>query len=707
MEQSLKIVLGLTLVLAVFLVVAAFTFNNNTIVSEDVSLEKFNSYDDLKNFLKENTKENSGGFGLIGGAEMARVDNSLPSAQSGALTADSAKSADSFSQTNIQVEGVDEPDFVKNDGKYIYQIVQGNKLVIVDAFPATEMNIVSEIEFDNSVVGLFLNGNKLVVLEVVYGYSYGYGYGGPEISFGADAVVRTAESERLIAPQSEPVEPEVRVYVYDLADIANPDLEDTFVSKGNYNNARMINGFVYVVSSYYANADNPVLPVFSSDAVVRETVVSDIYYPIIGDTSFLFTSVLAVDIDELEFSGDVFLTGNSGVSYVSRDAIYLTNQKYFDYNNFQEEMTREVFLPLLPSDLRADAEEILSRDGDYYMKTQDLEQVYAKYFNDMSEDEKRAFQEKLQESMDDFVSSWSKKYQRTAVHKIALDGLDISYDGSGEVPGYLLNQFSMDENDGYLRVATTTGELWFAGTGRTTSGNNLYILDSDLEIVGSVEDLAPGERIYSARFVGDKAYMVTFRQVDPLYVIDLSNPEKPSVLGYLKVTGFSNYLHPYDENHLIGIGHEASLEGRQQGLKISLFDVTDFENPIETDKYVFEGTWSYSDAEYDHKAVLFDREKNLLVIPVNTNDYNYNDYWQGVYVFDIDAESIGLRGRIDHQQSFASQNEKEYYDYQSYVRRSLYLDNVLYTVSEHKIKANDLQSMNEIKTIDIVPIIYN
>ncbi len=741
MDRDLRTVAWLGLVLVGFVGVLIVFSNDNIIVSEDVSLEKFNSYEDLKSFLKDNTQQNSGGFGLFGGAEVARsADASLPSTLQAGASSDSGGSAGTFSQTNIQVAGVDEPDVVKNDGKYIYQIVQGNKVVIVDAFPASEMKIVSELEFDNYVAGLFVRDNKLVVIEVVYGYSYGYG--GPEL-FAADAVVaERVASSSIIANPGSATQPEVRVHVYDLDDITSPDLEDTFVSKGNYNNARMIDGFVYVVSSYYANAENPVLPVFASDAVVREISVSDIYYPIIGDTSFLFTSVLAVDVDELEFSGDVFLTGNSGVSYVSKNAIYLTSQKYFDYNNFQKEMVQEVFLPMLPSDLRADAEEIISRDGEYYTKTQDLEQVYARYFNDMNEDEKQEFQEKLQESMNDFASSWSKKYQTTAVHKIELDGLDISYSGSGEVPGYLLNQFSLDENDGYLRVATTTnnngwgfGSTMLASTSvgalesrsalidspsisvvaapvqeqrtRQPTGplNHLYILNDDLEIVGSVEDLAPGERIYSARFVGDKAYMVTFRQVDPLYVIDVSDPEEPEVLGYLKVTGFSNYLQPYDENHLIGIGHEATLEGRQQGLKISLFDVSDFENPVEVDKYVFEGGWSSSEAEYEHKAVLFDKEKNLLVIPVSVNNYDYRDYWQGAYVFDIDTEGIGLRGKISHNEKKGDSGE--YYNYEAYVKRSLFLDDVLYTVSEQKIKANDLMSLNEIKTLDIVPIIYN
>ncbi len=696
MDRNLKIVLSLGLVLVGFVaVLVAFSQNQQT-YSQSANLEKFQSYEDLKKFLEENTVQNQGNV-LFGGAEVARsTDVASPSAQTGgALTSESSKSASDYSGTNIQVKGVDEPDFVKNDGKYIYQVVQGRKVVITDAFPASEMRIVSEIDFDNSVQGLFLLDDKLIVLESIYGYYYGYG--GPEVA--SDAVVRTTSVESKIIAPSEPVEPKLLVHVYDLADIENPKLEDTFTSKGNYYSARMIDGIVYVVSSYYANSQNPVIPFFSSDSDTKQIAASEIYYPIISDSSFSFTSVLSIDVEELDFSGNVFLTGSSGVSYVSKNAIYLTSQKYVDYQDFQEEMTKEVLLPLLPSEFRTDAREIIEGDGEIYSKSREIEQVYAKFFNGLSFEEKEDFQNKLQEEIKLFASSWSKKYQKTSIHKLSLDGLNVEYSISGEVPGYLLNQFSLDENDGKLRVATTSGDLWF-GSGASSSGNNLYILDEDLEIIGKVEDLAEGERIYSARFVGDKAYMVTFRQVDPLYVIDLSDEENPKVLGYLKVTGFSSYLQPYDENHLIGIGREATLEGRQQGLKISLFDVSDFENPKEVSKYVFEGSWSYSEAEHDHKAVLFDKEKNLLVIPVNINNYDSNSYWQGVYAFDITEDNIALKGTIAHQNKLNGQRE-DYYDYNAYVRRSLYLDDVLYTVSDRKIKANSINDLNEIKELKL------
>jgi len=281
------------------------------------------------------------------------------------------------------------------------------------------------------------------------------------------------------------------------------------------------------------------------------------------------------------------------------------------------------------------------------------------------------------------------------------------------VPGRILNQFSMDEFDGNFRIATTTG-----GWDRDENENNLYVLDGDLEIIGKLEGLAEGEQIYSARFMGERAYMVTFRQTDPLFAIDLSDSENPKVIGELKVTGYSGYLHPYDENHLLGIGMEATNEGRTEGVKVSLFDVSDMENPREIGKYEVDEKWSNSEATYEHKAVLFDKERNLLVIPVSYSkevdvagqSWSRYENWQGAYVFNVDLAGIELKGKIVHEQD--EEGDEYWYGGGDYVRRSLFMDDVLYTISQSKIKANDLDDLDEIKEIALPyenyggPILY-
>ena len=300
---------------------------------------------------------------------------------------------------------------------------------------------------------------------------------------------------------------------------------------------------------------------------------------------------------------------------------------------------------------------------------------------------------------------------KTSIHRIHIEGDEIEYVASGEVPGMVLNQFSMDEYDGYFRVATTTRER--------TSRNNVYILSMALNITGSLEGLAPGETIYSARFMGERGYVVTFKQVDPLFVIDLSDPRHPKELGYLKVTGYSDYLHPYDEHHLIGIGKETTEEGEfawYQGVKISLFDVSDVNKPEEIDKEIIGHRGTESPVLWDHKAFLFDRSRNLMVIPVSVAEIDKTEYpegvpswawgrtvWQGAYVFNVTAEAgLTLKGRITHLEGLTDPEEDYYYDWYPFsVKRSLYIGDVLYTISDARIKMNSLENLDYINEVEL------
>ncbi len=308
----------------------------------------------------------------------------------------------------------------------------------------------------------------------------------------------------------------------------------------------------------------------------------------------------------------------------------------------------------------------------------------------------------------------------TLIYRIHIDENEIGIRASGDVPGYVLNQFSMDEHEGYFRIATTTGHI-ARSLEEASSRNHVYVLDMNLDIVGKLEDLAPGEKIYSARFMGERCYLVTFRKVDPLFVIDLEDPRNPIVLGQLKITGYSDYLHPYDENHIIGIGKEteAAEEGDfawYQGVKISLFDVSDVENPKEIDKYEIGDRGTDSPILRDHKALLFDKSKNLFVIPVLVAEideekypsgvppYIHGDYvWQGAYVFDISLEGLVLKGRITHLEDDTDLMKSGYYFSSPYsVKRSLYIDNVLYTISDKKIKMNSLENLEEINEVEFL-----
>ena len=234
-------------------------------------------------------------------------------------------------------------------------------------------------------------------------------------------------------------------------------------------------------------------------------------------------------------------------------------------------------------------------------------------------------------------------------------------------------------------------------TWQSNSQNNIYTLDMSMNVLDKLEGLAQGEQIYSTRFMGDRLYMVTFRQVDPFFVIDLSNPNKIKELGQLKIPGFSRYLHPYDGNTIIGIGQDASDAGRQTGLKISLFDVSDVAHPKETAKFVASGDYSSSTAEYEHKAFLFSREKELLVIPAYSYTYNnmggnYQSY-NGAMVFKITRSEITLRGIVDHS------NKQQQWSAQ--VERSLWINDSLYTKSPYLLRINALSDLSSIKNITL------
>ena len=279
--------------------------------------------------------------------------------------------------------------------------------------------------------------------------------------------------------------------------------------------------------------------------------------------------------------------------------------------------------------------------------------------------------------------------EETIICRAKLDNEKVVFEAQGSVSGYVLNQFSMDEYNGFFRIATTRG--W-----GSDAVNYLHVLDMSLDIVGTLSNIAPSERIYAARFMGDKCYLVTFRQIDPFYVIDLSNPNEPKILGYLKIPGFSGYLHPYDENHVIGIGKDGN------NVKLSLFNVTDVNAPTETvPSYVVQAQWSDSTVLTDHKAFLFDKAKQLLALPISKTwfDASSDGYknWQGAYVFDLSSTGgFVLRGNVTN-----IENSTYSYNSNYYVKRTLYIDNILYSVSDKKVKMNSLEDLQLIKEIEL------
>jgi len=482
----------------------------------------------------------------------------------------------------------------------------------------------------------------------------------------------------------------------------------------------MIGDHVYVVSSNYVDVYNPRLPKYWINGEVNEMVVGDVYYYDYLQRSYVFSNIIALDIKNGDFNKKVYLTGGTSNIFVSLENIYLTNMKTVNERDLMEGTIKEAIILMLPDDKREEVLKIMDSDKPLFERINEASKIIEDYSNSLRGDEKSEFDEKLQKAFLEFELKIKKEREKTVIHKISVDELEIIYEGVGEVPGHVLNQFSMDEFDGYFRIATTVGEVWDGN-----SVNNVYILDSELEIVGKLEDLAKGEKIYSSRFIGDRVYLVTFKKVDPFFVIDLSDVKEPRVLGYLKIPGYSDYLHPYDENHIIGVGKEAidasesEVSGRgldfawYQGLKIAIFDVSDVANPKESAKIVIgdRGTDSY--ALYEHRAFLFDKKRNLLVLPVSLAEIKGNKenlppttygelVWQGAYVLDINENEIKVRGKITHY-DYLNKTNSGFYGYYGpeSIQRALYMDNVLYTLSQSRIKANELKDLREVGKVEL------
>lgn len=661
-------------------------------------MKKFSSYDEIEKFVASAQSANYA-YPTHGGIRepFVRVDAQWNSGRE-VMEEDSAPApappmesspakGEEYSTTNVQVENVDEPDFLKNDDKYAY-IVSGDKLTIIEAHPAESAKIILKIGLDipqgQSLQNIFLNKDRLVIFyqdhsETDYIPEYGF----------APSKMYSALSHAVIL---------------DVSDKENPRIVKDYSINGYYNGARMIGDNVYLVTINEVNYPRPIIPLIreASDVIVRP----DVFYFDNPEQYYNFNTVTAFGIFEDKISAETFLMSGSGTLYVSESNIYITYQKNLPYDYYRtQEKSRffDAILPILPSDVR---QKIMTITQDNTIPEQEkwnrVSDLLQDAYNRMSQSEKSSLFEKIQDAISKYDDKIQQQRLKTVVHKIAMDGISLKYVAKAEVPGRLLNQFSMDESENRFRIATTMEYYVY----KQVLYNNVYVLDQGMNIVGSLEKIAPDESIYSTRFMGDRLYMVTFKRIDPFFVIDMS-ADTPKVLGALKIPGYSNYLHPYDENHVIGIGKETKENqygGTEVlGVKIALFDVTNVANPVELDVETIGKQGTESEVLYDHKALLFDREKNILSIPIwehnqmvydSSRPYVEPNVWRGFYVYGINTDSgFALKGKIVHSNSTG-------YDY-SMASRSFYIGEVLYTVTSNLMKMNDISDLHEINQLKL------
>ncbi len=328
-------------------------------------------------------------------------------------------------------------------------------------------------------------------------------------------------------------------------------------------------------------------------------------------------------------------------------------------------------------------------------------------------------------SLNDIYVTYPASNGETSIYRVHINENVINCEAQGNVPGSIINQYAMDEYNGYFRVATNSYN-YDSNSGVSTQQNNVYVLDRNLTIVGKLENLATGENLHSVRFMGEKCYLVTFHNVDPLFVIDLSQPTAPAKLGELHIPGYSDYLHPYDENTLIGVGKETVESSERdfayyQGLKLSLFDVSNVNAPEQLSKVVIGDRGTTSPVLDDPKAFLFDKSRNLLVIPVQLyvinktepmEEWSYGQFaWQGVYVFDVTLTGgFAVRGNVTQMDNAAALLANPSLMYKSsypwvnddqWINRALYIGNTLYTVSDSRVQLNSLDNFGLIAKIDL------
>lgn len=625
-----------------------------------VGLEKCSSCAELKEKIKEFSRLREAPY-FPPFRRFEIEEKALPAAP---LAAPAAKGIP-YSPTNIQVFGVDEADIVKTDGRYIYT-VSNNVVTISLAWPPEEAKLLAKINWeDNSNPReIFIEKENLLI----FGQRWS-----------------KQDSEEVKEIRYRPPSSLVFVEIYNLSDPEKPKLKRKIEFEGDYFSSRKIENYVYFVLRSYPSY--PILP-FSSKRVwpfgleeSEEETKEEIIFP---ENEEIIPYYRDFNLEK-EFKPLVGCTDVSLAEPINSDNF--TTVIGFKIDDYDSPISKEVIL--------GGSENIYASLRNLYLANTNYEEVTPSF-----------------PQAPDFSF---KRTEETIIYKFSLSQGRVKYLTKGEVSGWVLNQFSMDEDNDYFRVATTIGRAWQRN--ERESSSNVYILDKNLKLIGSLENIAPGEEIYSARFIGKRVYLVTFKTVDPFFVIDLADPFNPKILGYLKIPGYSNYLHPYDENHIIGIGKEVEgLEEEEfawyQGVKMALFDVSDTANPKEKSKVVIGDRGTDSPILSDHKAFLFDREKNLLVIPVflaelteeqkqKKESWEYGEYvFQGSYIYNLTLEKgFELKGRITHFPEEPETLNVHNPNYQ--IKRNFYISDFLYSVSLKKILINSLGDLAKTGEINI------
>ncbi len=607
--------------------------------------------------------------------------------------------AKAYTDTNVQVPGVDEADIVKTDGQKIY-LLHGKDFFVLDAYPASRLAILQSAPVEGEPFEMYVTGSQAVIYSRV---------DGSPIYKAAGVSARPTYSDRYMSPallaDAMPMpggwygNPLTKVTVLTLLE-QTVQVDREYYFEGDYLSSRRVGTKVRTVlvggghgpeisytpsdwGSLSTEADwkaameklrqenlakiasstlTDWLPYTflkqSERVTLGETACGDFYVPPEGTTEYGLTRVMAFDLATADAPRGPSILGAVDTVYSNEGALYLAARGWLE-----------------PSVGFA-----MSAGGGAPVGT-------------------KLFAESVPEVI----------LERTYLHKFDLvtDPSVPTYVASGLVSGSIKDSFSLDERAGVLRLATTESRVKTDGSGLAVTSSNVFTLaarDGTLVQLGALRGLGVGERIYSTRFLGDIGYVVTFRRTDPLFAIDLRDPSKPAVLGELQIPGFSEYMHPLADGFLLTIGQDADpVTGRTLGLAVQVFDVTDPAKPTQRHKFVFSGSeYGQSEASWDHKAFTYFPEKKLLAFPYVA--YGSGGMRSSLEVFDIDVTAgISRRGSVDHTGLFVS-NPTGYCGgfFSPEVRRGIFMDQYLYSISYGGVVANDISDLTT--PLRVVPL---
>lgn len=596
-------------------------------------LNSFQSFSQLQQYITANAKSaqqyGRWGIGFGGPLRWGGLPVDFNGVAVPGLAAASTSSTPSFTGTNVQVQGVDEPDRVKTDGIHLFVSTQ-DSVTILNAYPPDSAAVLSTLVFPNTnVLGLEIALGRLMVID-----------------------------------QKNSGTPTVGLLLYDTSDLAMPKMMQNVTIAGSYVAARLADGYVYAViqqpSYVYGGQGNTTaaMPMVSEGGVEAQLAPSSVYYTTNTAQISYYTMIPNISMSTGKESTVSVLTGPSATVYVSTSNIYVVYTNYLDLYDVDgvpgNVWTGGVITPQLVT-----------------------------------------------------------QAQNSTVLRVSYSTGIVAVAKAGVVPGTVLNQFSLDEYSGYFRVATSR---FATVNGLATMSDDVYVLDASMNQVSALKNIAPGENIYAVRFVEAMGYVVTYQQIDPLFVISFKDASHPVILSALKVSGYSDYLHPLPGGYLMGVGKDSVPASNGNfsyylGLKLSLFRVFDNGTSVQVSKMLIGDRGTDSPVLSDHLAFTFDSTRNITVIPLTlylvsgNQTYGggvpaYGDpVWQGVYVIKVTPSGFMLLGRVS--QYPAGQNFGDSANGNLQIDRSVIIGDYLYTISQGEVMVSSVTSFSSVATVPL------